>query len=656
MERNDHGDQLVGYVRLQESEAKTIIQVSGACGIFSSLQQKCDVKPDLFWIKRNENETDENYARRCLGLSKERKQPCILRNGGGNDIGFSKKTSDQPDVEFRVVDAMGFNHKWDEQDVKTLVEAVGWKDVNILSRKKIFGSFSWRLRGIPPPETKKQTSWSYEIPENSFDGRGDWTLNVLCAPPRIRSTQVEPIRGPKRQFRDDTELTPQTLSIPSKGKGRAEQDKPNNRDRSRSPKKNNGSEVSATRGTEGTKEQDQMDTTEEKVPPTAIDSQPSQTSHTGHGTPDDLVTHQGWTMVDQGGAGDCFFRALADSWHWTCKNTKIDSTKATHEGAWLRSQACQHIIKHKERFVNFYAVQKKATTKSFETWVAEAAQSTTWTDGLLIQALTEKIGCVTIVWRRTASHWERFCFAPKFHNGEARYGSKGAPLCVILKDKHYLSLRPPESNTKVIPKEWLHETPGHFRASLSGAGPSVRSRQSSQGSCMTPSVRSNSSGSQGCDVESIATPSVKTIATHSGKDFAKSSDKSDAQYGVAPSIATPSVRSGTKRSCKTDTGTERHKKKVEPSVWLHLLCTPRKLTWPHLQFEPTVLPQVVVEKSFDSLLNNMSFMILVLFLPTPILTFPAMTWDLKAPFVILDPADIIENALLIGLVPSVKRI
>lgn len=41
----------------------------------------------------------------------------------------------------------------------------------------------------------------------------------------------------------------------------------------------------------------------------------------------------------------------------------------------------------------------------------------------------------------------------------------------------------------------------------------------------------------------------------------------------------------------------------------------------------------------------MSFMLLVLFLPTPILTFPAMTWDLKAPFMILDPADIIENAL-----------
>ena len=52
-----------------------------------------------------------------------------------------------------------------------------------------------------------------------------------------------------------------------------------------------------------------------------------------------------------------------------------------------------------------------------------------------------------------------------------------------------------------------------------------------------------------------------------------------------------------------------------------------------------------MEKSFDSLLNNMSFMLLVLFLPTPILTFPAMTWDLKAPFMILDPADIIENAL-----------
>ena len=130
---------------------------------------------------------------------------------------------------------------------------------------------------------------------------------------------------------------------------------------------------------------------------------------------------------------------------------------------------------------------------------------------------------------------------------------------------------------------------------------------------------------------------------HSGKDFAKSSDKSDAQYGVAPSIATPSVRSGTKRSCKTDTGTERHKKKSNPQM-----ATPSVRTHGSASGG--------VEKVSTHFLNNMSFMILVLFLPTPILTFPAMTWDLKAPFMILDPADIIENALLIGLVPSVKRI
>ena len=182
--------------------------------------------------------------------------------------------------------------------------------------------------------------------------------------------------------------------------------------------------------------------------------------------------------------------------------------------------------------------------------------STTWTDGLLIQALTEKLGCVTIVWRRTAFNWERFC------RGEARFGNQGAPLCVILKDKHYLSLRPPGSNMQLIPKEWLQETPGHFRASLSGAGPSVRSGKLSQGSWCTPSVRSDWSGSRGAILESIATPSVRSAGTYSKKELVKNLDPSGTQKDLdsqnkdnsscrTPSVfslCTPSVHSGTKAS------------------------------------------------------------------------------------------------------------
>ncbi len=130
------------------------MKVSGVNGIFINLQDKLETKPNLFWIKRHELETDENYARRCLHLSKERSQPCILRNGGGSDIGFLKKSSDHIEPSLKVVDAMGFSGRWDEQDVQTLLQAIGWTDTHVLSRKKVFGSFSWRLRGDPPPTEK----------------------------------------------------------------------------------------------------------------------------------------------------------------------------------------------------------------------------------------------------------------------------------------------------------------------------------------------------------------------------------------------------------------------------------------------------------------------------------------------------------------------
>ena len=199
--------------------------------------------------------------------------------------------------------------------------------------------------------------------------------------------------------------------------------------------------------------------------------------------------------------------------------SEISAEKATTEGAWLRTQACQHIEKHKIKFINFYAVQKRAETTPFDSWLQKAGKRSTWTDGLIIQALSEKLGCPTVVWKQNGDNWERYCFAPKFSRGMARSGDNWQPLCVILKNKHYLSLRGPEKGSHQVPKEWLQETPGHFRATLSGAG--LRS-------IATPSVKSGSSLSrvlQGKELPTptvhsdIATPSVKTVPsrTQSGR-------------------------------------------------------------------------------------------------------------------------------------------
>lgn len=97
------------------------------------------------------------------------------------------------------------------------------------------------------------------------------------------------------------------------------------------------------------------------------------------------------------------------------------------------------------------------------------------------------------------------------------------PLCVIFKNKHYLSLRGPEKGSNQVPKESLQETPGHFRATLSGAG--LRS-------IATPSVKSGSSFSRLSQAKELPTPTVHSdIATPSVKTVL-----SRTQSGRVPSV------------------------------------------------------------------------------------------------------------------------
>ena len=57
----------------------------------------------------------------------------------------------------------------------------------------------------------------------------------------------------------------------------------------------------------------------------------------------------GWRPVDQGGAGDCGYRAIAQARHW------LLSQACQREAAWLRAQVVQYVLTHKERFIEFLA-------------------------------------------------------------------------------------------------------------------------------------------------------------------------------------------------------------------------------------------------------------------------------------------------------------
>ena len=105
----------------------------------------------------------------------------------------------------------------------------------------------------------------------------------------------------------------------------------------------------------------------------------------------------------------------------------------------------------------------------------------------------------------------------------ARSEDNCQPLCVILRRTSTISLRGPEKGSNQVPQDWLQETPGHFRATLSGAG--LRS-------ITTPSVKSGSSFSRASQAKELPTPTVHSdIATPSVKTVS-----SRTQSGRVPSV------------------------------------------------------------------------------------------------------------------------
>ena len=52
----------------------------------------------------------------------------------------------------------------------------------------------------------------------------------------------------------------------------------------------------------------------------------------------------GWRPVDQGGIGDCRYRAVAQAGHWLLNNADMESQACQREAAWLRAQVVQYVL------------------------------------------------------------------------------------------------------------------------------------------------------------------------------------------------------------------------------------------------------------------------------------------------------------------------
>lgn len=301
---------------------------------------------------------------------------------------------------------------------------------------------------------------------------------------------------------------------------------------------------------------------------------------------------QGWSQKDQGGEEDCGFRALADAIHWHKHRGKIDLGQegARKQGAWIRTQALNHIRKHRARYEATLIADHDSQFKSFDVWTDSMSKANSWINGVMLQAISEKTGHPIVVFKENQFSWERFCFASRFSRGIACAATNCEPLVIILKKKHYSSLRNPIDVT--CPKSWLQETAQVSGKIFVGAGKRPKSDA-------TPSVKSfRPSTATNCDlvpviarsVKSTNTPSIHTEASeatpsvHTLRKMASvaghRSYKKQVSSGVTPSVHTLNLSAAYVGSCSTKASRpdfDPSDKKVDtdtsdPLVWTCRLC------------------------------------------------------------------------------------
>ena len=78
------------------------------------------------------------------------------------------------------------------------------------------------------------------------------------------------------------------------------------------------------------------------------------------------------------------FRAIFDGWCKPENRSSLNSEQIRRKAAWLRSETVSHLRKHQSRFA-------EATTEPFDKFLEKAASPSYWINGVLIQALSEKI-------------------------------------------------------------------------------------------------------------------------------------------------------------------------------------------------------------------------------------------------------------------------
>ena len=210
---------------------------------------------------------------------------------------------------------------------------------------------------------------------------------------------------------------------------------------------------------------------------------------------------QGWRSRDLGGKGDCFFRSIAEGLaHQESPAALLTEAEAIKRGATWRAASVGHARKHANSFRAMCASQEE-----FDSWLEQAACVQTSAEGKLIQAFSEKAGVPVIIWSWSYERgsWQRATIAGKFSKGFAMCSKHKKPITVLLRDKHYCVLTPPENVD--APSSWLRET---RVSALDLAGAGVTDAKSPS---PVRRIGPRDAHDEGQEVEGEPTPSIHSV-------------------------------------------------------------------------------------------------------------------------------------------------
>ena len=455
---NKVGPQLVVFLRLKQEIAKKLADASGNKGLFVSLinpKQPCNFTP--FWIPRLSKEDNETYLRRVLQMKLERQQPVLYRHGNGTNLGFPKRDTDTTVHKPKVHIVHGVPRSWGSEELEKILIEQGWTMCSNFSKKRN----AWNFLGRSPENQVSRATWNYDVVNE--DNIQQWSIAVHVAV-RARPTPQETVflQGPKRvrnlglfmkpaDLADDPERLPDANGTEDQTKPKVPDDhdsesRTTGRARSRSPR----AAVAAT----ALDPASQASQAQSESPVKIEQGKEKKIKFVEPLDPTEALKI-GWSEWDQGGIGDCFFRAASVFTQDKCKK-QPSQADSTNDGAWLRSQAISHIRKHSTRYKQLFGSQKE-----FEAWVSAAARQEHWAEGKLIQATCEKVGRPAIIWGKKVENgyatFTRLVVATRFSNGLACCARDQQPMVFQLFQKHYTALVCPENGQ--IPANWSRETP-----------------------------------------------------------------------------------------------------------------------------------------------------------------------------------------------------